>query len=127
MSKEIGVKGDRCQRRSVSKTLLPRTSVPIAITPQCYSKLRPRNGHRQRVGVSHPPTFGQPTSSPRLARDHHRNLLGLRRLFGRTLRANIAETHLLALITEQGENGYQLEYPWIEEEWNPSGARPTPK
>jgi hypothetical protein len=32
------------------------------------------------------------------------------------LRANIAETHSLALITEQGENGYQLEYPWIKEE-----------
>ena len=42
-------------------------------------------------------------------------------LNGLALRANIAETHLLALITEQGENGYQLEYPFIEEEWNPSG------
>lgn len=40
----------------------------------------------------------------------------------------MAETHSLALFTEQGENGYQLEFPWFKKHGLvpvPDGHRPT--
>ena len=90
--------GDRCQgdrcRRSVSKTLLPRTSSPMTITPQCYSKLRTLEGHRQWVGRSAPPTFRQPASSPRLARDFNGTLIHRRRLLSRSPLRQRSQPHL---------------------------------
>ena len=90
--------GDRCQgdrcRRSVSKTLLPRTSSPMTITPQCYSKLRTLEGHRQWVGRSAPPTFRQPASSPRLARDFNGTLIHRHRLLSRSPLRQRSQPHL---------------------------------